>query len=95
MENQDAYEKAKKRVEEKLGFYLHLAAYIAVNLFLIYLSLSNSPSYFWAKWTLIGWGFGIFFHGLGVFFFSEDSTIQNRMIEKELEKNTQREQDNH
>ncbi|MEJ2475789.1 MAG: 2TM domain-containing protein, partial [Desulfobacterales bacterium] len=35
MENQEAYQRAKKRAEAKLGFYLHLAAYIVVNILLI------------------------------------------------------------
>jgi hypothetical protein len=32
MESQEAYQKAKKKVEAKLGFYIHLAAYIVVNI---------------------------------------------------------------
>ena len=86
MENQEAYERAKKKVEAKLGFYIHLAAYIVVNILLIIINLSTSPGYLWFKWPLLGWGIGIVFHALGAFVFSGGSIIKERMIEKEIEK---------
>ena len=64
MENQEAYQRAKKRAEAKLGFYLHLAVYIVVNILLIIINLSTSAQYLWFKWPLIGWGIGVFFHAL-------------------------------
>jgi len=86
MQNQELYEKAKARAEEKLGFYMHFAAYVVVNLLLIAVNLWTSPEYYWFKWSLIGWGIGLLFHGLGTFVFCEGSGIQDRMIEKEMEK---------
>ena len=35
MENQEAYQKAKRRAEAKIGFYIHLAVYVGVNILLI------------------------------------------------------------
>jgi len=46
MENQEAYQRAKKRAEAKLGFYLHLAVYIVVNILLIIINLSTSAQYY-------------------------------------------------
>ena len=86
MENHEAYKRAKKRVEAKLGFYIHLAVYIVVNILLIIINLSTSTEYLWFKWPLIGWGIGVFFHGIGTFFFSGRSVIKERMIEKEMKK---------
>jgi len=86
MENQEAYQRAKKRVEAKIGFYIHLAVYIAVNVLLIVINLSTSTQYFWFKWPLIGWGIAVFFHALGVFVFSGGAAIKERMIEKEMKK---------
>lgn len=86
MENQEAYEKAKKRVEAKIGFYIHLAAYVVVNILLIISNLLTSTQELWFRWPLIGWGIGIFFHALGVFAFTERSSIKERMIEKEMKK---------
>ena len=31
MANQEAYQKAKKRVEAKMGFYIHLAVYVGLT----------------------------------------------------------------
>ena len=86
MENQEAYQRAKKKVEARIGFYIHLSVYIAVGIFLLLLNLSRSSQYLWAKWPLIGWGIGVFFHGLSVFFPSGKSSIKEQMIEKEMKK---------
>ena len=67
MEDQEVYQIARKRVEEKFGFYVHLSVYIAVNIFLIIINLSTSTQYLWFKWPLMGWGIGLFFHALKVF----------------------------
>ncbi|MEH2026193.1 2TM domain-containing protein [Nostoc sp.] len=48
------------------GFTAHLISFLAVNSFLILLNLFTSPSYFWAIFPLLGWGLGLFFHGLGI-----------------------------
>lgn len=87
MENQEAYERAKKRVEAKMGFYIHLMVYAGVNILLIVINFLTSPQYLWFKWPLIGWGIGLVFHGLGVFLCSKGESIKERMIEKEMEKN--------
>ena len=92
MENQEAYQKAKKRVEAKIGFFIHLAVYVGVNILLIIINLLTSTQELWFKWPLIGWGIGVSFHALGVFVFTERSSIKERMIEKEMEKETLKKQ---
>ena len=86
MENQKTYLRAKKRVEAKIAFYLHLAAYIVVNLLLIIINLATSTGYLWFKWPLLGWGIAIGFHALMTFVFSGGSVIKEKMIEKEMER---------
>ncbi len=86
MENQEAYQRAKKRVEAKIGFYIHLSIYIVVNILLVIINLRTSPQYLWFKWPLMGWGIGVFFNALGVFVFSGRSTIKEHMIEEEMKK---------
>ena len=86
MENQEAYQKAKKRVKEKVGFFIHLFVYIVVNVVLIIINLSSSSPGIWFIWPLVGWGIGILFHGLGVFVFSGKSIVTEQMIEKEMKK---------
>ncbi len=86
MENQEAYQKAKKKVEARIGFYVHLAVYVSVNALLIIINLLTSSQYLWFKWPLIGWGIGVIFHAMGVFVFSGGSAIKEQMIQKEMKK---------
>lgn len=88
MENQEAYERAKERVEAKLGFYIHLAVYVGVNILLIIINLISSPQYLWFKWPLIGWGVAVFFHGMSVFVFTGErfKAAKERMIKEEMKK---------
>ncbi|QTD37816.1 2TM domain-containing protein [Polaribacter batillariae] len=71
---------AKKRVEKIKGFYVHLAVYIIVNIFIsaiiIYGLASDSNgeygfkgaiTHFGTYSTWLFWGIGLFFHWLGVF----------------------------
>jgi hypothetical protein len=64
---QESYERAKKRVEELKSFYSHLFVYLAVNAGLFLLNILTSPSHLWFYWPLIGWGIGLAIHGLSVF----------------------------
>jgi hypothetical protein len=84
MEDQKAYDKARRRAGAKLGLYLHFAIYVATNIVLIAINLATTPQHLWFAWPLLGWGIGVFFHGLAVFAFSENSPMMNRMINKEL-----------
>jgi hypothetical protein len=88
MQDQDAYERARRRVEAKLGFYIHLGIYVAVNILLVFLNLRFSPEKLWFFWPLLGWGIGICFHALGIFVFPSGSPIKERMIRQELERQT-------
>lgn len=86
MQSQDAYEEARRRVEARLGFYIHLGVYVAVNALLVVLNLRYSPNSYWFPWPLFGWGIGIVFHALGVFVFPSGSPIKDRMIQREMER---------
>lgn len=90
MENQEAYQRAKKKVEARIGFYIHLAVYVIVNCLLIIINLATSTQFLWFKWPLIGWGIGLVFHALGVFVFSGGSALKERLIEKEMQKQASR-----
>ncbi|MBU7582510.1 MAG: 2TM domain-containing protein [Nostoc sp. TH1S01] len=45
----------------------HLISYLVVNLFLIVLNLTTSPSYFWAIYPLLGWGLGLGIHIISIY----------------------------
>jgi phage shock protein PspC (stress-responsive transcriptional regulator) len=86
MEDKEAYERAVKRVEAKLEFYRHLAIYVAVNILLIIINLLTSTETLWFIWPLLGWGIGIVVHAIQVFIIPSESSLKDRMIEREIEK---------
>jgi 2TM domain len=90
VEDRELYERAKKRVETRIGFYIHLFIYLVVNTLLIILNLTTSPEYYWFKWPLLGWGIGLVFHALGVYSSSIGSSVKERLIQKEMEKESSR-----
>jgi hypothetical protein len=92
MNNQEVYERAKKRVEAKVGFYRHLTIYIAVCALLIIINFSTSTEYIWFIWPLMGWGFAVLLHALKVFAFPGESDVTERMIEKEMEREASKKQ---
>jgi len=71
--NTEKRKRAKKRVEQIKGFYVHLAVYIVVNLiivgsFVIRNGLQGESLDFWAAFsTTAFWGIGLAFHALNVF----------------------------
>ncbi len=86
MQEQRDFERIERKVNEKLGFYIHLTTYILVNGLLIAINLMTSPGTYWFVWPLVGWGVGLILHGLSVFVFGSGSTIRDRMIDSEMKK---------
>ena len=86
MTEEESYERARKRVEAKIGFFKHLAVYVGVNLLLVIINLLSSRHTIWFVWPLFGWGIGLVIHGLAVFAFSGPSGMKERMIQKEMER---------
>lgn len=84
MENPEVYERASKRVAAKLSFFIHLTVYVVINLLLVVINLVTDPRHLWFFWALFGWGIGLFFHGLSVFFFGRLDGLKEKMIEKEM-----------
>ncbi|MBL4745067.1 MAG: 2TM domain-containing protein [Flavobacteriaceae bacterium] len=69
---EEKYLRAKKKVKEIKGFYIHLSVYLAVNGFVFISKLVEEGSirFLWEResyglWFF--WGIGLFFHGFGVF----------------------------
>jgi hypothetical protein len=66
--NEDqAYERAQKRVKELKSFYGNLISYCIIIPFLIILNLITSPRNIWFYWPMLGWGIGLVAHGMSVF----------------------------
>ena len=85
MSEDEIYKQAKKRVEEKKGFFIHFTVYIVVNIMLVLIwAFAAGGGFPWFIFPLGGWGIGILFHFLGVFVFGRKS--DRAAIEKEAEK---------
>jgi hypothetical protein len=65
-EQDERYARARKRVEELKGFYVHLLIYLAVNTGLFLIDLFDGGGW-WFFWPLFGWGIGVTAHAVGVF----------------------------
>ena len=85
MSEEQIYELAKKRVEEKKGFYYHLTVYIIINIMLVFIwAFASGGGFPWFIFPLCGWGIGIIFHFLGVFVFKQK--FDRKAVEKEAER---------
>jgi len=86
MEHSPAYRDARRHVERKIGFAIHLAVYLLVNTGLVLVNALATPDRIWAVWPLFGWGIGLLFHGIAVFLHAPGAAWKERMIENELKK---------
>lgn len=75
--------RAYRRAGAKLGFHIHLVAYVTVNALLAFINYSTTPQYWWFKWPLAGWGIGLFFHWFAVY---AGPALMRHFINRELEK---------
>lgn len=85
MKNQKSQETALKGAKAKVEFRIHLINYFVINTILAVINLTVTPEYMWFVWPLLGWGIGIIFHALKVFYLGNTS-IKERMIEKEMKR---------
>jgi hypothetical protein len=89
-DNQNAYYRAKKRVEILKGFYGNLISYCCVIPLLIFINLRFSPEFHWFWFSAGGWGFGLIMHAFKVFGFNpdwEENKIQEIIREQESKQN--------
>ncbi|MCK7589865.1 2TM domain-containing protein [Subsaxibacter sp. CAU 1640] len=85
---EDAYHKAKKRVEEIKGFYGNLLSYCVVIPFLIFINYWSYWGFQWFWFPMLGWGMGIIFHAFGVFGYGK--SWEERKIREIMERDEQR-----
>lgn len=71
---------ARRRAGAKLGWLMHAAVYVAVNLMLAALSVHQGRS--WAVYPALGWGLGLLLHGAAVWLLP-GSGWYARLLERE------------
>jgi hypothetical protein len=84
-DEENAYYKAKKRVEELKGFYGNFTTYCIVIPLLVLINYFTYWDHKWFIYPMLGWGLGVLFHGVSVFGYGkswEERKIQE-IINKE------------
>ena len=87
---QEAYHKAKKRVEEIKGFYSNVLSYVIVIPFLVFINYKTYWHFQWFWFPMLGWGIGLIFHAFGVFGYGktwEERKIKEIMRREENDRN--------
>ena len=74
---------ARKRAEEKVGFYIHFTIYVVVNLFLVAVWWFAGAGFPWSLFVLGFWGIGLVAHGASVFM---GGGMTDRIAEREFQK---------
>lgn len=67
MDENERYERAKKRVENLKSFYIHLTVFVLVNILFVFINVMNYDGHWWFIYPLLGWGVGLIAHALSVF----------------------------
>ena len=72
---------ARRRAGAKMGWYVHAAVYLLVNLLLVGLAASLGQR--WAVFPLLGWGLGLLIHGAVVFLVAPGGNLYERLLARE------------
>jgi hypothetical protein len=89
-DEENAYCKAKRQVDELRKFYTSLISYSIVIPFLIFINLRFSSHFQWFWFPAFGWGFGLTMKGLRVFGYGtnwEERKIQQILYKEENKQN--------
>ena len=82
MDETELHKVARRRVQMKRGFFVHLLIYVAVNSMLVIIWSMTGKGYPWFIWPLAGWGIGVFANAIAVameLFAPEEQAIQREM----------------
>lgn len=64
--NSERYERARRRMEEIRGFYVHLTIYLIFVPVFIFINYKTT-SFPWAIFPIVGWGIGVLGHAAEAF----------------------------
>jgi hypothetical protein len=87
-DEQKLMEAARRHVQAKKGFYIHVVLYIVVNLGLFLINELTSPHVLWFYWPLLGWGVALIIHAIVLFGFGNwfGNDWEERQIKEYLRK---------
>jgi len=81
----DIEARARRRVNMKMGFYIHALVYVLVNLGLFAINTFTGRGH-WHLWPLLGWGIGLSIHGIVTFISLNGEGLRERMLDDEIER---------
>ena len=81
--DRDLQRQARRRVNQKMGFYTHATVFVLVNLGMLLIGVASGRN--WPLWPLAGWGLGLAIHGLVTFAALHGDGLHERMLARELE----------
>ena len=84
LNSEDLERLAHKRAGVKLGWYVHAAVYLVVNLFLSAISFGFGSN--WSIYPMAGWGLALALHGIAVFFLGAGAGLREKLVSKERER---------
>jgi carbon starvation protein CstA len=92
MDDAGDYDRAKRRVRQIKGFYIHATVFVLVNALLLIINMTGSRGEIWFVWPLFGWGIGLAAHGIAVFGLGGlwGPEWEERKIKEMVEKNRSR-----
>lgn len=74
---------ARKRAGAKLGWFIHAAVFVVVNLVVFSLSQYGFGRRPWSLAPFLGWGLGLALHGVSVWLLGAGSSLRERMVDNE------------
>lgn len=77
---------ARKRAGAKLGWFVHAAVYVAVNVMLLAMSRYGFGQRPWSVYPALGWGLGLALHGIAVFILGSGGGLRERLVQQERER---------
>jgi hypothetical protein len=83
MKEDKIYKIAKRRAAAKIGFYIHLAAFVTFISVQAAINLIFTPQFLWFLFPFFGWGIGLTIHG-AIVFIALNADLKRRMIEREM-----------
>lgn len=86
------YNRARRQVKKKKGFYKHLSAYIAVGIFFLAMNLLTfkDSQEWWFFFPMLPWGVGLLIHYFSIFGLPGVQALTPEWEEKELHREMER-----
>ena len=72
---------ARRRAGAKIGWTIHAAVYLCVNVGLLLLSWSQGRH--WGLYPALGWGLGLLAHGVAVWVLMPGGSVMQRLVARE------------